>query len=59
MTGLSGNFRRGLRRFFLFLGVAAVSLVFQACYGMPIDEYEGDEDGYRTEGEPLDVSNDN
>jgi len=56
MTRLSDNFRKGLRNLFLFLGVAAISLVFQACYGMPIDDY--DEEESRTEGESLDVFKD-
>ena len=34
-----GNFsekgRNLFRKFFIFLGVAAISLVFQACYGPP------------------------
>jgi len=52
MTRISGKFRKGLRNLFIFLGVAAISLVFQACYGMPIDDYD-DEEESRTEGDSL------
>jgi len=44
MTRFSDKFRKGVRRFFIFLGVAAVSLIFAACYGpapMP-DDWEND-----------------
>ena len=39
MNKFSEKSRKVLRKFFLFFGVAAVSLVFQACYGMPMDDY--------------------
>jgi len=32
--------RKWLRNIFLALGVAAISLVFQACYGMPMDDWD-------------------
>jgi len=44
MIKILGKGRKLIRKFFLFLGVAAISLVFQACYGMPIDECTGGED---------------
>ncbi|MCL2175554.1 MAG: hypothetical protein FWB73_05870 [Treponema sp.] len=50
MTELSNSFRKGLRKFFIFLGVAAISLVFQACYGMPPDDLEDERDSFNTEG---------
>jgi putative lipoprotein (rSAM/lipoprotein system) len=37
MKKLSEKSRRVLRRIYLGLGAATVSLLFQACYGMPID----------------------
>jgi len=45
------KFRKISRKIFLFLGVSAVSLVFQACYGMPPDDYPYDEDSTETECE--------
>jgi len=42
MQRFSEKCRKGLRKFFLILGVAAVSLVFQACYGMPMEDWEDD-----------------
>ena len=51
MTGFSGKLRKGLRKFFIFLGVAAISLVFQACYGMPPDDLEDERDSFDTKGE--------
>jgi len=57
MQRFSEKCRRGLRNFFLFLGVSAISLVFQACYGMPLDDWDEDE-GRRTEGESLDACED-
>jgi len=44
MRNILGSGRKLLRKLFLFLGVAAISLVFQACYGMPMDECTGEED---------------
>jgi len=45
MKNILGNGRKLLRKLFLFLGVAAISLVFQACYGSPPDDYcTGEED---------------
>jgi hypothetical protein len=41
MIRLSEKSRRVLRAIYRGLGVTAVSFVFQACYGMPLDE--GDE----------------
>jgi len=38
MIKLSGKSRRVIRAIYRGLGVTAVSLVFQACYGMPPDE---------------------
>ncbi|MCL2181203.1 MAG: hypothetical protein FWB83_08745 [Treponema sp.] len=37
--------RKTLRRLFLILGAASVSLIFQACYGMPMDTYEYEDEG--------------
>jgi len=37
MLKLSDKRRKWLRKFYQFFGVAAVSLIFQACYGMPMD----------------------
>jgi len=34
--------RKWLRKIFIAVGVAAISLVFQACYGMPMDGWEGE-----------------
>ena len=44
MKKLSEKSRKILRKIYLVLGVAAISLVFQACYGMPMDYYDGEED---------------
>ncbi|MDR0486902.1 MAG: radical SAM-associated putative lipoprotein [Treponema sp.] len=40
MKRLSDKNRRILRMVYQGLGAAAVSLLFQACYGMPLDDYE-------------------
>ena len=37
--------RKILRGIFLFLGVSAIALMFQACYGMPPDQNDGWKDG--------------
>ena len=34
------KYRRVLRKIFLILGAATISLVFSACYGMPLDTYD-------------------
>ena len=38
MQKLSEQFRKGLRLLFRILGVSAIALVFQSCYGMPVGE---------------------
>jgi len=38
MVKLSDRSRRVLRRIYQGLGAATVSILFQACYGMPIDD---------------------
>ena len=45
MRNVSEKGRNLFRKFFIFLGVAAISLVFQACYGPPPvrDHVEEDE----------------
>jgi len=45
MKKISEKSRNLFRKFFIFLGVAAISLVFQACYGPPPirDRVEEDE----------------
>ena len=43
MRKTSEKGRKLLRKFFIFLGVAAISLVFQACYGPSIPDYDLDE----------------
>jgi len=45
MNFFSEKSRKWLRNFYRVLGVTAISLVFQACYGMPMDNYFGPEDG--------------
>jgi len=54
MAGFSKKYRKSLRKFFIFLGVAAISLVFQACYGMPPDGWDYDNSTFDTEGEYTD-----
>jgi len=52
MRNISEKGRNLFRKFFIFLGVAAISLVFQACYGPPPvrDFIEEDEPkGHETE----------
>jgi len=49
MRKFSEKCRKGLRNFFLIIGVSAVSLIFQACYGPPMDSYEWDEENKGTE----------
>jgi len=44
MKTVAEKSRKLLRKVFMVLGVAAISLVFQACYGMPMD-WDWD-DGY-------------
>lgn len=44
MSILSDKARRGLRKVFRGLGAAAVSLVFQACYGPPMDTVGAEDD---------------
>jgi hypothetical protein len=40
MKKLSEQTRKLLRKIYLILGVAAISMVFVACYGMPMDCWE-------------------
>jgi len=57
MKTISEKSRKLLRRIFMVLGVAAISLVFQACYGMPMDDWDW-EDRYippQTEEETEDT----
>ena len=49
--------RKILRRIFLFLGVSAIALVFQACYGMPV-RYDNDWEEDNSDTEYNDKSND-
>ena len=58
MKKFSEKSRKVLRKIFLFLGVSAVALVFQACYGMPYygyDEWEEGNKGPGQENEPENV----
>ncbi|MCL2558680.1 MAG: hypothetical protein FWE09_09410 [Treponema sp.] len=40
MKKLGEKGRRLLRRVFMLLGVAAVSMTFAACYGMPVGPHD-------------------
>lgn len=43
MKRFSETTRKWLRKFYLILGVAAISLLFQACYGMMMDDHYWDD----------------
>ena len=58
MQKFSEKFRRGLRKIFLVIGVSAVSLIFQACYGPPIDNFDW-EDEKKTDAEIESAENEN
>jgi len=40
MKKLKEKSRKLLRNVFMVLGVTAISLIFQACYGMPPDDWD-------------------
>ena len=53
MKKLTEKGRKLLRRIFLAFGVAAISITFAACYGMPMptDDYPDDEENTTTESQ--------
>ncbi|MCL2602047.1 MAG: hypothetical protein FWD91_04450 [Treponema sp.] len=52
MKKLTEKWRRLLRRIFIAFGVAAISITFAACYGMPMpDDYSEDEETSTTKNE--------
>ncbi|MDR0456671.1 MAG: carboxypeptidase-like regulatory domain-containing protein [Treponema sp.] len=53
MKKLSEKSRRILRAVYCGLGAATVSLLFQACYGMPMDDEETDVTIYGTVHSPA------
>jgi len=62
MKKFSEKSRKFLRNIYRILGVTAISLVFQACYGMPMDwDWENDYTGNpgTEEKVPEDTSLDN
>ena len=51
MATFSEKCRKMLRRIFIILGVSAISLMFAACYGMPIDD--GEQENENSTEEPA------
>jgi hypothetical protein len=51
MKKFSEKSRKGLRKLFLILGVSAVSLLFQACYGCLMDTLDWENEYFTTEEE--------
>jgi len=46
MKKISEKSRKILRKIYMVLGAAAISVLFAACYGMPIDDYEDEDCAY-------------
>jgi len=42
--------RKVLRKIYLLLGAAAISMLFAACYGMPMDDHDWDGCPYCRDG---------
>jgi len=57
MKKISEKTRRLLRKIYMVLGVTAISLLFQACYGMPMDDYCWSEDCTCTGEHPQEDDN--
>lgn len=56
MSKLSEKLRKGLRRFFIVLGVSAASLIIAACYGMPVNEDESENENSTEENIKAEIN---